>query len=82
MAAEPRSTPTSAGAVLSLVDYRKALHLLEDMDDAKALRRAIRIRRGTITHAQLLKRLKHQSLNDHQKVVTMARIRHRRDAYR
>ena len=57
---DKRGRPTAV--VLSIVNYRKLLHLVEDAGDAKALRRAVRTRRSTLTHEQLLERLKRQEL--------------------
>ncbi|GEM_PF-6239934 len=48
--------------VLSIVSYQKLLHLVEDATDALALKQAIRTRRGTLTHTDLLTRLKRQHL--------------------
>ncbi len=48
--------------VLSLVNYRKLVHLIEDLADAKALKRAIRTSRGTISHTELLHSLKRKQL--------------------
>ena len=48
--------------VLSLVNYRKLVHLLDDLADAKALRRAVRTSRRTLSHAELVQRLKQQHL--------------------
>jgi len=48
--------------VLSLTDYRRLMRLIEDRDDALALKRAIRTSRGTLSHAELLERLKRQGL--------------------
>ena len=48
--------------VLPLADYRKLLQLVEDLSDTQTLKRAIRTSSGTITHAQLLDRLKRQQL--------------------
>ena len=44
--------------VLSLVKYRHLVDLLEDRADARPLKQAIRTSRGTVTHEQLLRRLK------------------------
>lgn len=48
--------------VLSIVNYRKLVHLVEDLADAKALKHAIRTSRRTLSHAALLRRLKQQRL--------------------
>ena len=57
---DERGRPTAV--VLSLVNYRKLVHLIEDLADAKALKQAIRTSRGTIPHDQLLARLKRNHL--------------------
>ena len=44
--------------VLSIVDYRKLVHLIEDLADARALKRAVRTSRRTLSHAALMERLK------------------------
>lgn len=44
--------------VLSFLDYRKLVKMLDDRDDARTLKSAIRTRHGVITHAELVKRLK------------------------
>ncbi len=43
--------------VLSIVSYQKLLRLVEDATDSLALKQAIRTRRGTLTHTDLLTRL-------------------------
>ena len=48
--------------VLSIMDYRKLVRLMEDHKDATALKRAMRTSRGTVSHAQLLEHLKRQRL--------------------
>ena len=48
--------------VLSLVSYRKLIRLIDDQEDAKILKRAIRTSRGTISHTELLGRLKRKHL--------------------
>ena len=48
--------------VLSMVNYRKLVNLIEDLADARILKRAIRTSRGTISHNELLARLKQRHL--------------------
>ena len=48
--------------ILSFVNYQKLARLVEDREDARELRRAIRTSRGTITHAKLLARLRRRRL--------------------
>ncbi len=48
--------------ILSLTDIRKLVRLVEDRQDVGDLKRAIRTRRGTISHAKLLGHLKRQGL--------------------
>ena len=48
--------------VLSLVHYRKLIRLIDDQEDAKLLKRAIRTSRGTLSHTELLGRLKRTHL--------------------
>ena len=50
------------GVILSIVDYRKLVHLIEDLADSKALKRAVRTSRRTLSHAALVERLKAQHL--------------------
>ena len=46
--------------ILSLMDFRKLVRLIEDRQDVGDLIRAIQTSRGTISHAKLLGRLKRQ----------------------
>ena len=48
--------------ILSFLDYQKLIHLAEDRDDTRTLQHAIRTSRGTLSHAELLTRLKRQRL--------------------
>ena len=48
--------------VLSLTDYNRLLRLLEDRADAAVLEQAIRTSPGTISHDELLGRLKQHRL--------------------
>lgn len=48
--------------VLSLKAYRTLIRYVDDQDDARALKHAIRTSSGTISHTALLKRLKRQGL--------------------
>jgi hypothetical protein len=48
--------------ILSFLSYRKLLRLAEDREDARTLKQAIRSSRGTISHAELLGRLRRQRL--------------------
>jgi hypothetical protein len=48
--------------ILSILDYRKLLRLADDHADASTLQRAIRTSRGTISHGELMRRLKRQGL--------------------
>ena len=48
--------------VLSFINYRKLLRLIEDAQDAKLLTRAVRTSRHTLTYEQFLKRLKRKRL--------------------
>jgi len=48
--------------ILSLAEFRKLVHLIEDRKDVGDLKRPIRTSRGTISHAKLLGRLKRQGL--------------------
>ena len=48
--------------VISVMDYEKLIHLIEDLEDAVELKRAIRTSRATLSHAQLVERLKRQRL--------------------
>ncbi len=48
--------------VLSMTDYGRLMRHLEELEDAMDLKRAIRTHRGTISHTDLLVRLKRQHL--------------------
>lgn len=48
--------------VLLISDYKKLMRLVEDRDDARTLKRAIRTSKTTVSHAELTKRLKKQGL--------------------
>jgi hypothetical protein len=44
--------------VLSILDYRKMVRHMENLEDAVALKQAIRTSPGTLSHDQLIARLK------------------------
>ena len=55
-----RGKPTAV--ILSVVNYQRLLRLAEDREDARALSRAVHTSRGTISHTELLARLKRHRL--------------------
>lgn len=48
--------------VLSIVDFKKMVRHMEDLEDAVALKRAIRTSPGTWSHDELISRLKSRKL--------------------